>query len=585
VIKLREREFAEAEELLRPVTDFNPEDVMALNLLANTLMAAGRPDEALEILQQVASVSPGSPQAQMRLGAGLIMQGDMETGSEQLRAVIESNPDFEQADMLLVLGHIQRQEFEQAVEAAAAYAERQPDSATPKILMGRVLVAQDKVKEAGDYLEQALVDHPGDAGLSFALAEIVSQQGDTARARSLLEQVNADKPGNLPTLLKLAQLEATEQDLAAMVRYLDEAVETNPRALQPRVALARYYLAENQPEKVAVTFTGLEDEALQSPVVLGLTARAQASQGEYSKSAASLQKLVELQPGVAQTRYQLAALREQLGQRSAARSQLESALEIDPAHRAARLMLARIELAEGSADKASEHLAALKSNAGDSADPALSKLEVGILTAQGEDSAALSVAQQWHVAQPSVDSVSALAALQERTGQAGESIATLQSWLADHPGDPGVRLLLAGAYTRQDRVDDAVPEYQKVLQDNPDNVLALNNLAWFLRKQDTAKALGYATRAVELAPQSADALDTLAMVYFEKGDFREAIRALQRALDIRPSNPTMLYHLAMNQEAAGAEDDALLTLQSIPEQSEFPEKSAARDLAEKLGGS
>ena len=54
----------------------------------------------------------------------------------------------------------------------------------------------------------------------------------------------------------------------------------------------------------------------------------------------------------------------------------------------------------------------------------------------------------------------------------------LQHWSKGHPEDMSVAMVLAGAYQAEKRNKDAITQYERVLQIQPQNVVALNNLAW-----------------------------------------------------------------------------------------------------------
>ena len=70
----------------------------------------------------------------------------------------------------------------------------------------------------------------------------------------------------------------------------------------------------------------------------------------------------------------------------------------------------------------------------------------------------------------------------------------------------------------------------------PDAALYLNNLAWLYARSNRQlpKALTLAKRAVELEPESATYMDTLAEVHFRVGNRDEAIRLMQRCINIDP---------------------------------------------------
>ena len=118
----------------------------------------------------------------------------------------------------------------------------------------------------------------------------------------------------------------------------------------------------------------------------------------------------------------------------------------------------------------------------------------------------------------------------------------------------------------------------------PDNVIALNNLAWLYLERDSGHAIEYAEKAYSLAPESPEIIDTTAMVVYKR-DSARAKKLIERALDKKPDNPTFLFHKALILKEHGNTEEAMQIVQSLVEQNrEFPEKGEARRLLKELGG-
>lgn len=122
--------------------------------------------------------------------------------------------------------------------------------------------------------------------------------------------------------------------------------------------------------------------------------------------------------------------------------------------------------------------------------------------------------------------------------------------------DPRLRsahLLLAAAYEQQREYDKAIARYRKMLEALPDDVVALNNLAYALavRKGQPGEALGYAERAFTLSKENPTVGDTLAWVQHLLGRDREAEVLLARAAAALPTNAEVRLHNAVVLAAVG----------------------------------
>jgi tetratricopeptide (TPR) repeat protein len=106
---------------------------------------------------------------------------------------------------------------------------------------------------------------------------------------------------------------------------------------------------------------------------------------------------------------------------------------------------------------------------------------------------------------------------------------TLKTWLASHPEDRGVRLVLAATYDRAGRKGLAIDEYNRALEQWPTDVLALNNLAWLYYEQADSRALGTANQAYQLAPERPEVLETYGWLLIQHGHMARGLALLEKA--------------------------------------------------------
>jgi len=96
-------------------------------------------------------------------------------------------------------------------------------------------------------------------------------------------------------------------------------------------------------------------------------------------------------------------------------------------------------------------------------------------------------------------------------------------------------LLLGQMYEANGDLNEASKYYAKVLDKNPDNLVAINNYSMVRSVMgDHVAALKLARRAHELAPNAAFVLDTLALVALASQDFVTAENAIEKAIELSP---------------------------------------------------
>ena len=84
----------------------------------------------------------------------------------------------------------------------------------------------------------------------------------------------------------------------------------------------------------------------------------------------------------------------------------------------------------------------------------------------------------------------------------------------------------------------------EVIKRDPDNIVALNNLAWYYRDREPSTALEYARRAYTLAPKSVQILDTYAEVLARTGDIKQASAVMDQAVGLSGNDPEVLRRRA-----------------------------------------
>jgi len=140
-----------------------------------------------------------------------------------------------------------------------------------------------------------------------------------------------------------------------------------------------------------------------------------------------------------------------------------------------------------------------------------------------------------------------------RVGDAGpKHFLLVKSWLDDslkeNPNSIPLKMNLAELHALQQNYAGAEPIYREVLLAEPDNVVALNNLAWMLapRPEATAEALKCVERAIELSGTTGELLDTRARIYIARGELDRAIEDLNLALE-QSRTSLRCFHLALAQ--------------------------------------
>jgi tetratricopeptide (TPR) repeat protein len=143
-----------------------------------------------------------------------------------------------------------------------------------------------------------------------------------------------------------------------------------------------------------------------------------------------------------------------------------------------------------------------------------------------------------------------------------KAISQYNTILAKNPGQTGPHMLLGTIYDMQKRFDLSEEHYRAALDINPDFAPAANNLAYLLvsQKKNIDEALTLAQKAKEKLSNDPNVMDTLGLIYYNKGLYDSAIAQFVDSLEKIPENAVVHYHLGLAYHKKGKKDRAKVEL-------------------------
>lgn len=549
-VELAEGNPAHAQHLILSVLERFPDDLMALNLLAGVSLSQGSSQEALSSLQKAAQAQPTSVETQIRLGNLLAGQGQVEASLLQLEQAYESEPDNGRVVETLVRQYLSAGENDKALAVAEKHLALNPNRPLPHALMGMVFMSLNDNEAAEEALQRALNIDPSATSIYNGLAALAIRGEELDTAEQHLRKALSYRPGDYQTVTNLVTLKRIQGKQADIANILEEAVDVEPR-VEFQLRLGRIYLDDNEPQRTLDLLSNVQgSNNTQKANLLGLRAEALLAVGQYSDARQALNELLVLAPKTAVVHFYLAQAAQGLNERVVMREELETATQLDANYLPAKIALARMAIEDRDIAVAKQWLAELEGQVKpDNADVTLIKAQLSELT--NDLPAAITAYQRLFDRNPSASALLPLTRAQWRNGDKDIALTSLQSWTEANPRERLVKHDLALRYMALQRNDDAVATYTALIKNEPEDALALNNLASLLTVSKPKVALDYARRAYALFPEDPAAIDTLSGAMLANNDIVGAQRMIERALAKEPNNTAFLSRQEQIQRVSG----------------------------------
>jgi cellulose synthase operon protein C len=581
-VYLRSRQPAKALATLKPLLERQPTaEVLALAAQAHLL--EGDAKAAEQMFVKAAQIRPDDKRLNAAVALSQLGRGNADAAFSELQKLAAAD-EGRAVDMALISARIQRREFDSALKAIDALERKQADSPVSAVLRGRVLAMKKDFPGARKAFELALSRDAKYLPAVAGLAALDLQDKQPAAAQQRFEAVLKLDPKNVPALLALAELKQRAGATAADVgKLFADAVRANPGDVQARLAQIDF-LTRSQDSKGALAAAQAAVAALPNNIeLLDRLGRAQLAAGDREQAKSSFAKIVSLRPDASTGHLGLASTLMAAGDADGAERSVRKAIEKDadsvPAHR----MLIAILLRQKQPEKAVEIARQLQKRRPDES--------VGFL-AEGEIEAAH---RRWEPAIAAFRSAVAkpdgsLASTRLHAAYLGaqrlpDAQRFADAWLKDHPTDAAFRLYLGDAALALNDLALAEARYQDVLKIQPDNAIALNNVAWLRMRLKKPGALELAERAVAAAPNQPAMMDTLAMVLSAERQFPRAIELQKQVVAKAPQVHGFRLNLAKIYLESGDKKQARTELEPLVKLGkDFPGHNDVAQLVKKIEG-
>lgn len=552
----QQNDSTKAEAVLRERLRNDPSNSVALDNFANYLVSTNRFDQAETLMRRVID-------DKRRFLSGRALLGDFYLRTKKLDEALQQYQAGAKEDQKNAL------QYNRRIVATYAMMGRREDAVT----LAKILAK----------------DNPKDASTNQLYAALLLETGlrtDAAKSVAELKILVQNNPSDANLHLDLARAYLILNDPDKSLTEALQAIQTQPNLSFAHLLAARIYEDQEQHAK-ALEQTGvvLESEPQNADAQL-IRDRALISMNEADRAKAELEALLRQHPNMNDARLALANVYLREGQYAKAASEFERMWKSNPPDGRGFLGLQTLKLQQGKGDEAVQALEALVQK-----DPAVTGYRYQLANAQALvgiqsmtsvpaharalfERAAQNYKELLKSMPESTDIWQRLGVMQRGLGEFDAALASFEQAANTNPRNTQAllnRAMLLDALARTKEASDA---YNRVLAVDPENVLALNNLA-FLSAQTGAnldQAMTFAERAKKKLPNNPDISDTLGFIYYQKNLNGEAVHIFRQIVQDQPANATFRLHLAMallkQGDKQGARDEAAKALKNASQPTE-----------------
>lgn len=573
---LRENQPAEALTVLEPALKDKVSDGSMLELAAQAHMLLREPAKSAALLEQAVALNPKRSPTYIALGGARIAMGEREQGMAMLKKALELEPDSLPAALALARARLGGGEFDQAMAVLTQQEAKHGKQADLHILKGHVLLAKkDKAGARAAFskaVELAPTSYP--AVINLAQLELVEQKPEAARGH-LLKLLERDK-GNVLAMTALAQLAERDKKRDEATQWLEKAAAVDLNALAPAVRLGGYYLQTRQPNKAVDYLRNVLVIHSTSPVVLEMMGRAQQMSGDLPGAYETFSKLAGAMPKAPQPQLFLASVQIQRKDLPGAQASVKKALALAPNFIPAYLMQADLALLQNKPDEALAIARGLQKSQPKQVVGFV--MEAEQLVRMGKPAQAVGPYQQAFNMSPRPELLMKLAAALRAANRPAEADAQVATWRKAHPDEPLGMLYSAELNIATKQYKLAIGQLEAVLGKAPDNVMALNNLAWSYQQEKDKRALPTAEKASQLAGENPTVMDTLGWILAEQNQLERALPLLKKASELAPQASDIRGHYAAALWKKGDKAGARKELQAAMSDTRFAQSDEGRSL-------
>ena len=551
LVNFQKGDYQEADKLLSKHIDTETATPKLIEATVRSKLQLRKIDEAIAILKQALQNHPENRNLQtMYAITALNSESERADGEILLEKLIAQQPNTK-LRTTLARHYIKTGKQALAIAQLETLLKDQPSDIEATALYAATQLKNDQKKLAENSIVN-LLDSQGsnkdDKVKALNLAATFYQQIQTpSKAKGYFQQALNIDPKNTLTISNLARLAVSEKNYSLAAKYFSQAIDADPSLPEGFKGLTSVYEMQNKEQLALAELNKLYTKyRSQTSTPAAVLAEYHLRKGNLDKAAQYLtdeniavdnsnytQSIVT---SISYAKYKSEAAKSNWDN---ARKSLMEAISLTPNNERLISDLINLEIVSQRYPEAEQLISQASTDFPNSAMPVLAQSD--LLKAQGQTKQAQTLL--WDTWQTTQYPAIAFALTQELKPGSTKRVEVLEQWLIIQPNNTRALLLLATDKQAAGDATAATEYYRRIIKQSPNNLIALNNLAWLLFEAGDEQALSLSAQAYKIAPKNASVVDTYGWLNSQMGNKQLGIKLLKDAAALAPNDKAIAEHL------------------------------------------
>jgi tetratricopeptide (TPR) repeat protein len=539
----------EAEQEATTVTEHNPNNAQAYQVIGTAMVGREKVREGLEAFNKCISLLPNDANCYVSAGLAHVVLKEYPQAEQLLKKAIELDPNGLQAYRSLANYYILMRDLGKADEALVAGLSHLPNSLELYMSRAEIFWAQQKPDQVATVVQQLRSRVGDNSTVSIAVADFyAARQAHDNTIAELQHGLSIDK-NNIQIKNRLVSEYLTVGKVSEAEQLNSTILKSNPKDVSARISNGRIMLARQQSKDAMTYLRSVVADAPENATAHYFLAIALQSINDLNQAQSELNEAIKYAPDSPDVLQALGVLQLNRGELQAASEYAQRKVNLYPTDVSGHLLYGRALMLQKKLVDAEQQYKAAVQLAGNNPE---------VFTAIGQFYSATGNSKMAEVQFENAlrannhfaPALAALLELLEKTNQGARAQSVIEQYVQNNPNDATAHSLYGQLLIKHKDLDRAKPEFERAIQLNPNETTAYVQLGGiYQQKGEVDAAISTFSKILTQQPNSAVVQLVIGNLYLDKRDYKNAKSYYEQAvandpnLGVAAGNLAYLYTL------------------------------------------